>query len=179
MAPPVFGIAGWKNSGKTTLTERLITGFTQRGVAVCSVKHSHHPVMVDDPGTDSARHARAGAVATALVWPGGWLLDGMVMDKAEPELAMVLARLPVCDLVLVEGFKTAPHGKIEVRRASQPDTRPLEGRVPGIAAIAADHAVETALPCFTLDDTDSIMAFIAHMTALSMPMGKPGSEGVS
>ncbi|MFP1633329.1 molybdopterin-guanine dinucleotide biosynthesis protein B [Zhengella sp. ZM62] len=175
MAPPVFGIAGWKNSGKTTLTERLIAGFAQRGLALCSVKHSHHPVMADDPATDSARHARAGAMATALVWPGGWLLDGRVMDKVEPELATVLARLPACDLVLVEGFKTAPHDKIEVRRAGQADLRALEGRVPGIVAIAADHGVASALPCFALDDTDSIMAFIAHRTALRLPLGKAGS----
>ncbi|MBA90441.1 MAG: molybdopterin-guanine dinucleotide biosynthesis protein B [Phyllobacteriaceae bacterium] len=179
MAPPVFGISGWKNSGKTTLTERLIAGFAQHGLAVCSVKHSHHPVMAEDPGTDSVRHANAGAVATALVWPSGWMLDGMLMDEAEPELAAVLACLPACDLVLVEGFKSAPHDKIEVRRAGQPDARPLEDRVPGIVAIAADHVVETALPCFALDDTDSIMAFIARRSALPLPLGKPGSGGVS
>ena len=29
MSPPVFGITGWKNSGKTTLTARLIAEFTR------------------------------------------------------------------------------------------------------------------------------------------------------
>lgn len=169
MTVPVFGIAGWKNSGKTTLTVRLIAGFAQRGVAVCSVKHSHHPVMAGDPGSDSARHARAGAVATALVWPGGWMLDDRFMGEGEPSLGEVLARLPRCDLVLVEGFKTGPHDKIEVRRAAQPDQRPLAGNVPGIVAIAADHRVSAALPCFGLDDADAIMAFIAHGAGLALP----------
>ena len=33
MTPPVFGITGWKNSGKTTLAARLIAELTKRGYA--------------------------------------------------------------------------------------------------------------------------------------------------
>ena len=40
MKPPIFGITGWKNSGKTTLTARLIAEFTGRGYRVCAVKHA-------------------------------------------------------------------------------------------------------------------------------------------
>jgi molybdopterin-guanine dinucleotide biosynthesis protein MobB len=38
MTIPVFGVAGWKNSGKTTLCARLITEFTARGYKVAAVK---------------------------------------------------------------------------------------------------------------------------------------------
>lgn len=172
MTAPVFGIAGWKNAGKTTLTERLVAGFTLRGVRVATVKHSHHAAMAGGPETDSARHARAGAMATALVWPGGWMLDSEAMAGQEPDLPDVLARLPACDLVLVEGYKSAPHEKIELRRLGQPDPRPLAGHVPNVAAIAADHPVETALPVFALDDIDAIIAFIAQRTGLHMPPRK-------
>ncbi len=34
MSTPVFGVVGWKNSGKTTLTERLVSEFTARGLTV-------------------------------------------------------------------------------------------------------------------------------------------------
>jgi molybdopterin-guanine dinucleotide biosynthesis protein B len=32
METPVFGVVGWKNSGKTTLTERLVAEFSARGL---------------------------------------------------------------------------------------------------------------------------------------------------
>ncbi|MCB1474046.1 MAG: molybdopterin-guanine dinucleotide biosynthesis protein MobB, partial [Rhodobiaceae bacterium] len=51
--PPVFGVTGWKNSGKTTLTERLIGELTARGYRVASLKHAHHTLDIDTPGTDS------------------------------------------------------------------------------------------------------------------------------
>jgi molybdopterin-guanine dinucleotide biosynthesis protein B len=57
----VFGITGWKNSGKTTLTERLVAEFTRRGFAVSTVKHAHHAFDIDKQGTDSFRHRAAGA----------------------------------------------------------------------------------------------------------------------
>ena len=49
-------VLGWlvgKTSGKTTLTERLIKEFTNRGLKVSMVKHTHHNVDVDRIGTDA------------------------------------------------------------------------------------------------------------------------------
>ena len=36
----VFGIVGWKNSGKTGLVERLVDDITNRGVTVSTMKHA-------------------------------------------------------------------------------------------------------------------------------------------
>ena len=52
----IFGVTGWKNSGKTGLMERLITEFTARGLSVSSIKHAHHSFDIDHPGRDSYRH---------------------------------------------------------------------------------------------------------------------------
>ena len=35
----IFGVVGWKNSGKTGLMERLVTEITGRGLTVSTVKH--------------------------------------------------------------------------------------------------------------------------------------------
>ena len=43
----VFGITGWKNSGKTTLTEKLVAELTRRGYRVSTVKHAHHDFDID------------------------------------------------------------------------------------------------------------------------------------
>ena len=59
-AAPVFGVTGWKNSGKTTLTERLVAEMSRRGCRVSTVKHAHHAFDIDHPGTDSFRHRAAG-----------------------------------------------------------------------------------------------------------------------
>ena len=57
----VFGIAGFKNSGKTTLIVALLRILTARGFKVATIKHAHHRFDVDHPGKDSYRHRDAGA----------------------------------------------------------------------------------------------------------------------
>jgi len=67
MTPPLFGIVGWKNSGKTTLTARLIAELTRRGHKVAAVKHAHHGFDVDQPGRDSYKFREAGAREIAVI----------------------------------------------------------------------------------------------------------------
>ena len=62
----VYGVIGWKNSGKTSLMERLVAEITGRGFSVSTVKHVHHDVDLDQPGKDSHRHRAAGASEVVL-----------------------------------------------------------------------------------------------------------------
>lgn len=156
--PFVVGVAGWKNSGKTTLVERLVGELVRRGYRVSTVKHSHHDVRNETEGTDSARHLRAGAQAVALVSPRRWTLlraggDIAWHDEPEPPLAALIASLAPADVVIVEGMKRAPIPKIEVRRTGQGEGPPLAGDDPLVFAVAADHAVTAVpVPTFSLDD---------------------------
>jgi molybdopterin-guanine dinucleotide biosynthesis adapter protein len=159
---PVIGIAGWKNSGKTTLVERLVAELVRRGWRVATVKHAHHEAQIDDGATDSARHRRAGASEVALVTGVRWAIVHELRGEPEPSLEEVIARLSPSDLIIVEGYKREPIPKIEVRRAGQPSKEPLAGGDPNVIAIAADHAVaDTNLPVFALDDIGAIADFIA------------------
>jgi molybdopterin-guanine dinucleotide biosynthesis protein B len=163
----IFGITGWKNSGKTTLTERLVAEFRRRGKRVATVKHAHHDFDIDHPGTDSFRHRAAGASEVAIVSGRRWALMHELDGAAEPTLDDVIARLAPCDIVLVEGYKRDHHRKIEVRRLGARETRPLAGSIPNVVAIAADHPITgEALPSFDLDDVASIADFIAIATGL-------------
>jgi len=154
--PFVFGVTGWKNAGKTTLTERLVAEFVRRGWRVATVKHAHHTVDIDHPGTDSFRHRAAGATEVALV---GGQRYAIMREQAEPSLAEVLARLAPADLVLIEGYKREPHPKIEVRAGDVPS---LAANDPAIVAIAADTPpAETGLPWFRRDDIVAIADLIA------------------
>lgn len=168
MSQRVFGITGWKNSGKTTLTERLVTEFVRRGRVVSTVKHAHHSFDVDQHGTDSFRHRAAGATEVAIVSGHRWALMHELRGEAEPGLADVLKRLSPCDLVLVEGYKRESHPKIEVRRRAAGSREPLSAGDPMILAIAADHSLPgETLPVFHIDDVQAIADFIEAATGLA------------
>ncbi|MDR7032239.1 molybdopterin-guanine dinucleotide biosynthesis protein B [Mesorhizobium sp. BE184] len=161
MKSHVLGITGWKNSGKTTLTERLVAEMVRRGWRVSTVKHAHHDFDVDKDGTDSFRHRKAGATEVAIVSDRRWALMHELRGEQEPALETVLARLAPADLVIVEGYKRESHRKIEVRRLDARDRAPLSDSDPGIIAIASDHAVEGSnLPVFDLDDIGAISDFV-------------------
>ena len=57
----VFGVTGWKNSGKTVARRAPRRRAHPRGLTVATVKHAHHGFDVDHPGKDSHRHRAAGA----------------------------------------------------------------------------------------------------------------------
>lgn len=163
----VFGITGWKNSGKTTLTEKLVAEFVRRGWKVSTVKHAHHDFDIDKPGADSFRHRQAGATEVAIASGKRWALMHELRGEDEPTLEAILARLAPCDIVLVEGYKREAHNKIETRRLEASDRAPLAANDPHIVAIAADFAVPgESLPVFDLDDVKSIADFIEGTTGL-------------
>ena len=90
---PAVAIVGWKKSGKTTLTVRLVEELTRRGHRVATVKHAHHAFQIDDAETDSARHRRAGAQQVAVVSSERWAIVRELSGAPEPDFADVLAWL--------------------------------------------------------------------------------------
>ncbi len=167
---PLIGIAGWKNSGKTTLAVRLIAELTARGYRVSSVKHAHHAFQIDDGETDSARHRRAGSHQVAIVSSERWALVSELRDAPEPDFADVIAKLAPCDVVVVEGYKSHPIPKIEARRTAAREHRPLSKVDPNVIAVAADHAVaDETVPVFALDDVAAIADLVVRHLQLTLP----------
>lgn len=161
----LYGITGWKNAGKTGLMERLVTEITGRGHSVSTVKHAHHSFDVDHPGKDSFRHRAAGATEVLLASGNRWALMHELRDTPEPPLPAFLARLSPVDLVLVEGYKSEPHPKIEAFRAETGNALIAPGD-PSIRAVASDSPLDLAVPVFDLDDTDAIASFILSEVGL-------------
>jgi molybdopterin-guanine dinucleotide biosynthesis adapter protein len=164
---PLIGIAGWKNSGKTTLTTALIAEFTRRGLKVATIKHAHHSFQIDDAETDSARHRRAGAGQVAVVSRDRWAMVRELQGQDEPDLADVVAMLDPCDLIVVEGYKSAAIPKIEARRLTSTSRDKLSDTDADVIAIAADHKIEGGqLPVFDLNAVSAIADFIARRVGL-------------
>jgi molybdopterin-guanine dinucleotide biosynthesis adapter protein len=156
----VIGVAGFKNAGKTTLVERLVTELTRRGHRISTVKHAHHSFDIDHEGRDSFRHRKAGATEIAVVSAHRWAIIHELREDVEPSLDEILAKLAPCDLVIVEGYKRDEHDKIEVRNLAL-DHPTLAGDDPTVVAIAANGAVTDApVPVFDRDDVAALATFI-------------------
>jgi len=156
----IFGIAGFKNVGKTTLVVELIKEFRTRGLRIATVKHAHHEFDIDHPGKDSYQHRQAGAeeviVASARRWAHIRELDG----QPEPGLTELLAQTGDVDLVLVEGYKHDAHPKLELRRTGL-DTPSLAADDPSIKAIVSDELVTDArVPVLARGNVVAIADFI-------------------
>lgn len=160
----VIGVAGFKNAGKTTLVERLVTELTRRGHRISTVKHAHHSFDIDHEGRDSFRHRKAGAAEVAVVSRHRWAIIHESREEAEPTLEEILAKLAPCDLVIVEGYKRDAHDKIEVRNLSLSHPN-LAGDDPTVVAIAANGAIPGApVPVFDRDDVTALAGFVeSHM----------------
>jgi len=163
----IFGVTGWKNSGKTGLMERLITEFTARGLSVSSIKHAHHSFDIDHPGRDSYRHRDAGARQVLLASRNRWALMHELRDEDEPRLDDLLKQLSPVDLVLIEGYKRDRHPKIEAHRkeTGQPLIAPEDQT---IVAVASDTSVAIDRPVLDLNDTAAIANFIAQHLELNV-----------
>jgi molybdopterin-guanine dinucleotide biosynthesis protein B len=160
----VYGVIGWKNSGKTSLMERLVSEITGRGFSVSTVKHVHHTVDLDQPGKDTYRHRQAGAREVVLA--SADRLAIMVEHRGpEPELPAVLARMAPVDLILVEGYKRDAHPKVEVWReeTGHPLIQPGD---PLVRAVATDAALALPVPVLDLNDTRAVADFILREVGL-------------
>jgi len=160
---PVIGIVGWKNSGKTTLVVRLVEEFSRRGLHVSTLKHAHHKLQLDDGATDSARHRSAGARQVAVVSSRRWALITEHEEGDELDFADVLNKLDPCDLIIVEGYKSQPIPKIEVRRQGTVTHSHLSVGDSNVIALVTDENVsEEPLPHFNSNDISQIADFIYH-----------------
>ncbi len=158
----VYGITGWKNCGKTGLTERLVAEFSVRGLSVATIKHAHQSADIDQSGTDSHRHRIAGAGQVLLATKDRWALMSELRGAPEPTVEDLIARLDPHDLVLIEGFKAGAHPKVECHRAAAGSGKPLIAKDNAtVRVLAADGPVaDVPVPVLDLDDTTAIADFI-------------------
>jgi molybdopterin-guanine dinucleotide biosynthesis protein B len=161
----VIGLAGWSGAGKTTLVRSLIPALIERGLRVSTIKHAHDDFDIDVPGKDSYEHRAAGACEVLVASRNRYALVHEMHGAPEPSLPELLAHLCAVDLVLIEGFKHAPHPKLEVHRAAngKPWLFPGDAYVRGIIAdVAPPHCT---LPRVELDDIEAITDLVLRVAA--------------
>ena len=170
--PRVFGIAGWKNSGKTGLAVRLVEEFTRRGYRISTIKHAHHDFDIDKVGADSYRHRQAGAHEVTIVSGTRYAIMHELRGAPEPDLPAQLERLAPSDLTLVEGFKAWPMPKLEVFRAAS-GKAPLYPDDQHIIAVASDQprpaTLRQGVAWLDLNAPEGVLAWIQdHVNNFSL-----------
>ncbi len=113
--PILAAVCGVKNSGKTTLIEKLTSRLSAMGKRVAVIKHDGHDFTCDIPGTDTYRFAAAGACGTAAFSENRTFIHRVGISESEAEL---IGHFPDADVILIEGLKNSPLSKIELVRSA-------------------------------------------------------------
>lgn len=151
-----FAIVGASGSGKTRLVTRLVAWFRRKGLVVGTIKHAHSGFEMDQKGKDSWRHYRAGAARVCVTGPR----QTATIERGSRPFAALASRFRDCDVLLVEGFRSAGLPALEVYRAKV-SARPLHA-VEGfpVAAMATRDPVAFRGPVFDPADVSGIANFI-------------------
>tara|TARA_B100000686_G_scaffold322360_1_gene376034 strand:- start:9418 stop:9915 length:498 start_codon:yes stop_codon:yes gene_type:complete len=159
----VLGFAGWSGSGKTTLIKNIIPYLNRLNISVSTLKHAHEGFDIDQPGKDSFVHREAGAKEVLISSNKRFALMHEYKE-AEMRLSNLLKKLQPVDLILVEGWKSEKHRKIEVFRSCI--NKPLLcEKDNNIIAIATDN-INLNYPgkkILNLNDYNSISLFIKSL----------------
>ena len=150
-----IGVAGARNSGKTTLIEKLVPELLARGAKVATIKHTNHDHTFEVEGKDSYRHRQAGAGLTVAV------SDAELALFAPPDkrfLKSINELIDACfDICLVEGDKRSSRAKLFLTR----EMEKLGATVPdNIIATYGEKPHLPELPHFQLDEIVPLSEFL-------------------
>lgn len=113
----IVSIVGRKNTGKTSLTVKVIEELTRRGYNVASIKHSHHTMEMDKENTDTWKHKQAGS--NVVVGVGSTTFFNVRREMDLNRLLFLIKHMDNVDFVVIEGFKKYNYPKI----ITSPDVR--------------------------------------------------------
>lgn len=102
-------VAGYKNTGKTSLILEFVTLLKAHGYTVAVIKH-HHQAEPVEMHTDTGKFFDSGADYTILDMPG----RSIMIEQPDKMLTVQLQRFQNegVDFVLVEGYKKENYSKI-------------------------------------------------------------------
>lgn len=106
----IVSIVGLKNSGKTSLSVKIIKELKKRGYSVATVKDSHHQMEMDRENTDTWQHKEAGS--DIVVGLGSTSFFNIREKLSLERLLFLIKAIKEPDFVVIEGFKTYNYPKI-------------------------------------------------------------------
>lgn len=139
----VISVKGYKKTGKTTTCERIIAELVRRGYTVGSAKDTHFEgFAMDQAGTDSYRHAKAGASTVIISGPA----ETDVLYQRRVEIADLLD-LYTEDFLVVEGGAGLPVASVVTGKTCEDLDRRRDRRTIAFSGIIAGGlAMHDGLP---------------------------------
>lgn len=157
MNKKIIAISGKKNSGKTTLIEKLIPILAERGIKTAIVKHDGHSFDPDVEGKDTYRFFHAGACGTAIFDSNKY----MVVNKEVISEEFLLKFFKNADLLILEGFKWTDWPKLEIVRKGISENHVCKEE--SIIGILSDFQYNiNGIPTYDLNDINTIADVIEN-----------------
>ncbi|MDC3413704.1 molybdopterin-guanine dinucleotide biosynthesis protein B [Aquibacillus sp. 3ASR75-11] len=161
----IIQIVGYKNSGKTTLVNKLVRTLTEQNKKVGTLKHHGHggkPLVIK--GTDSQQHVEAGSIMSGVEGDGTFQLTiqqntGLSLDQ----LIDYYQYFPL-DYLIVEGYKNVGLPKVILIRRRD-DLQQLLHNLTNIRAVITwdDQGIQGLdLPTFFIEDDLRYIPWILH-----------------
>jgi molybdopterin-guanine dinucleotide biosynthesis protein B len=160
MARVIF-IAGYSNTGKTTLMKNLIKVFKEKGFRTAAVKHAPHGYDLDVEKRDTWHFCQAGADQVVVVGPQSLTMHHLY--GAEPPLETVCELIQDVDLIFVEGYKSVPGPKVEIVRSGVSQRLDLGD---DLIAVVSDELLQDRVPCFSTDSVIQLADFLIDYLSL-------------
>jgi len=115
----IISVVGKKNTGKTSLTVKIIEELKKRGFKVASIKHSHHKLEMDHENTDTWKHKEAGS--ETVVGIGNRTFFNIAKDLPLERILFMIKLIDEPDFVVIEGFKNYKYAKISCSKELEDD----------------------------------------------------------
>ncbi|MBE6050487.1 MAG: molybdopterin-guanine dinucleotide biosynthesis protein B [Clostridium sp.] len=150
--PKIIAISGVKNSGKTTLIEKIIPKLIMENLKVATIKHDGHDFEGDIEGTDTFRHKKSGAMGTAIFSNNKFMVIKEAENITEKDL---IHNFKDADVVLLEGFKYSDYPKLEIVRKG--NSKESVCKKETLIALVSDFDIKVPdVEVLDLNDIDSI-----------------------
>ena len=160
--PKVFAVSGVKNSGKTTLIEKIVGKLNGLNYKVGVIKHDGHEFVADHEGTDTDRHKKAGA-KSVMIYSNTKMM--LIKDCQKIQIEELIQYQKDMDIVIVEGMKYSNLPKIEIVRGEISSQCVCAKDT--LLAVVTDLAVENIdVPVVGLDDIDRLLEIIEEKILL-------------
>ena len=104
----VICICGYKNTGKTTLIQKLIVSLYKKGIEVSVIKHDGH--LFDTPHSDTDQYHHSGSDDTAIFDA----YKTMYIQYKKTNIETIIYSMKH-EFVLIEGLKNSNYPKLYIK----------------------------------------------------------------
>ncbi|HPR42432.1 MAG TPA: molybdopterin-guanine dinucleotide biosynthesis protein B [Candidatus Methanofastidiosa archaeon] len=134
----VFGVYGFKNSGKTAVVTSIIRELRRRGYKVAAIKHiSYADFTIDVPGRDTDLFSKAGARSIGVISEK----ETSIIYKEKKQLMEMISFFH-SDYLVLEGFRQALVPKILTAKNKEELEKDFRKEVFAISGLVANEITE-------------------------------------